>query len=144
MYNSRPRYRSTSDFTQVSIPENYSGNAFLRDGTAFDETFDERSDISLKDDESTARDAAFEISSTEKEGDDSTKEDTAEVAKLISPREKKKGLFGSAGFGLDLSRLFKGGIGFEELLIIALILLMAEGDGNEDMIVLLALLLFIS
>ena len=46
-------------------------------------------------------------------------------------------------FGFNVGKLFSGGIGVEELLIIGLILLIAQSENNEDIIVLLALLLFI-
>ena len=49
-----------------------------------------------------------------------------------------------SGIGFNVGRLFRGGIGFEELLIIALILLISQNDNNDDIIVLLALLLYIS
>lgn len=55
-------------------------------------------------------------------------------------------LLSKRGFGLRLGSLFGkgGGIGTEELLILALILLLADGsDGFDDLILFLLLLFFI-
>ena len=45
-------------------------------------------------------------------------------------------------FGLRLGSLFKG-IGSEELLILALILLLADSESNDEIILFLAILLFV-
>ena len=72
------------------------------------------------------------------EAEQNIKEEERREVEVSALPEKKK-----AGFHIDVSRLFGGGIGFEELLILGLVLLMAGGEGNEDMIILLLLLLFI-
>ena len=124
MYNSRPRYNRFS--SEFNVPENYSGNAFFEE---MPETKTE-SDVTEE-----AEEAKNVIEETKNEGD--------EAVAVSSVRQKKTLFTPRAGFGFDVSKLFGGGIGFEELLILGLILLMAQSEGNEDMIVLLALLLFI-
>ena len=99
------------------IPRNYSGNAF-----SHPEPDENSSDL--------------EATETSDEGKKS--ENAAAPASVDCNSESKKaGLFG-------LSR--KGGIGFEELLILGLVLLVSqsdEGEGNNDLAFLLLLLLFI-
>ena len=123
MYNSRPRVsRFTSEF---EVPQNYSGNAFREEN--FEENFKEETVVS-------------EEHSVEKNVEESV---PSSSDKVCEPPTKKKGLFGGAGFGFDMGRLFSGGIGYEELLIIGLILLVAQNEGNEDILLLLVLLLFV-
>ena len=125
MYNSRPRYsRYTS---QINVPENYSGNAFRGVGEDSEvievkaEERDEATEQELLEDDHSSADRATDSIAVHKKASDSKGEP----------------------FGLDIGRLFKGGIGFEELLIVGLILLMAQGEENDDIVLLLALLLFI-
>jgi hypothetical protein len=62
-------------------------------------------------------------------------EEATQTAALLTQKD---------GFGLRLSSLFGGkGIGSEELLILALILLLADSDGCEDLVLFLVLLFFI-
>ena len=129
MYNSRPRRMSYEGFGEsIAVPENYSGSAFreppLSAGT-----------VPSMDEE------ALDV-------EDSSAEEKIEEAEAIEAGlslgekcEKKLSSFGS-GFGFRFPRIF-GEIGFEELLIIGLIFLIAQSENNEDIIVLLALLLFI-
>jgi hypothetical protein len=79
--------------------------------------------------------------------------DEAEHLRQVSakPREKdvkgdkcEKNEKGEKGGIFDLGKLFGINIGFEELLIIALILLLGKDGENEDIVVLLAILLFIN
>jgi len=122
MYNSRPRVsRFTSEF---EVPQNYSGNAFREEATA--DVFHEILDGSIVEEEKSAPESVETLSRDVREAP-----------------EKKKGLFGGAGFGFDIGRLFSGGIGYEELLILGLILLVAQNEGNEDILILLVLLLFV-
>ncbi len=120
MYNSRPRYQRYT--SEISVPENYSGNAF-RDEPAEKEEKNESVDN--------------EIADVPKKVEEKSDEELA----VMSAPQKKRGR--GASFGLDISRLFKGGIGFEELLILGLILLVSQDDGNDDVVLLLALLLFV-
>ena len=122
MYNSRPRVsRFTSEF---EVPQNYSGNAF-REETPTDVSHEIFDDSAAEEDKSAA------------ESVETLSRDVHETP------EKKKGLFGGAGFGFDIGRLFSGGIGYEELLILGLILLVAQCEESEDILLLLVLLLFV-
>jgi hypothetical protein len=55
--------------------------------------------------------------------------------------ERKKRL--PFGFNFNLGRIFSGGFGFEELLLIAIILLVSQNDSGDELILFLALLLFV-
>lgn len=135
MYNSRPRsYRSG-----FAVPENYSGNAFL------DGEIKEPNIVTELDNDNVIRSTSLE-EETEKET--VTEENESTEAKDEAEQENVAVSVGAMSrpsrFGFNASKLFRGGIGFEELLIIALILLISQSENNEDVIVLLVLLLFIS
>ena len=120
MYSRYPNYRFSSG---VKLPENYSGNAFkTSDGGEAE----------------GVREVAEEIS-VEKEIEREVAEDESVPAVKVG----SKGLH-FPGFKFDIGRIFSGGFGFEEILIIGLILLISQnGKGDDDIILLLALLLFI-
>ena len=106
----------------LRVPENYGGNAF-RESKASDEA----SEAPIS--EAGSRPEVMPLG-------DAPVGEQAEEASLLSKR----------GFGLRLGSLFgkDGGIGTEELLILALILLLADGsDGFDDLILFLVLLFFI-
>lgn len=126
MYSSRPRYSRYS--SQFNVPENYSGNAFRKSADR-----DEVIEVDVDEEEKETSQSVLE---TEENAE--SKNNSVAVSKNTSDTKSAP-----SGFGLDIGRLFKGGIGFEELLIIGLILLMAQGEENDDIVVLLALLLFI-
>ncbi|MBO5416574.1 MAG: hypothetical protein J6A83_08110 [Clostridia bacterium] len=129
MYSRYPNYRFSGG---VRVPDNYSGNAFKP-------TPPEGESESATESESVAEAAVAEsvaVSATESASTDS-REDTAAVFKP----EKGKVKFPS--FNFNLGKIFSGGFGFEELLIIGLILLIAQNGTDDDIILLLALLLFI-
>ena len=66
---------------------------------------------------------------------DAPPDESKETAALLPRKE---------GFGLRLSSIFGDrGFGNEELLILGLILLLADGEGCDDLILFLALLFFI-
>lgn len=118
MYVRPPNYRYTNP---VRVPDNYAGNAFRQSP----EPAPPQEEL-----ENEVVEPILEpsIPTTHKEEQEvSTKEDR--------------------GFRLRLGSLFgKGGsIGTEELLILALILLLSDGDGDsfDDLILFLALLFFI-
>ena len=124
MYSRYPNYRFGGG---IKIPENYSGNAFsdppspiAEQGTAED----------LPTPETTELEAVQTAVSP-----DDAKSESAGVL-----HHKKRLPF---GFNFNLGRLFSGGFGFEEMLIIALILLVSQNDSGDDLILFLALLLFI-
>lgn len=75
-----------------------------------------------------------------------TKEATSKVEAPLTENAQEAALLSKRGFGLRLGSLFggKGGIGTEELLILALILLLADGGEElDDLILFLVLLFFI-
>ena len=121
MYNSRPREYNRG----FAVPENYSGNAFSDKEESGQEVEIIEPEASGPEKEETKESVA-------------TDKDTEDVIEVCSAHR------GASRFGFNVGKLFRGGIGFEELLIIALILLIAQSDNNDDVIVLLALLLFIS
>lgn len=126
MYNSKPRYnRFTSEF---SVPENYSGSAFRE--------IEEEKVLPSESRESNT-DEDIEVYEEEK------LEETVECSKKEESSPPPKKSFLPAGFGFDIGKLFRGGFGFEELLIIGLILLVAQSDESSDIILFLVLLLFI-
>ena len=130
MYNSRPRRTNYDGYPEwLVVPENYSGNAFRESVEKIIDEIEEES--AGREDEGCA------------EGMEAAQISAEPVHKAFEENHKKGGgLFSRTGFGFNLSNLF-GSIGFEELLIIGLILLIAQNENNEDIIVLLALLLFI-
>ena len=105
----------------MRVPENYSGNAFSspkEPPPPFEET--------------AAEDVAVSASPPPEDEEKNTGEyDTPTVAR--------------PSFKLDLGRFFSGNksFGMEEFLIIALILLIAQNDTNDDTLIFLILLLFI-
>ena len=152
MYNSRPRYTRYDSYPQtIKVPRNYSGNAFSDD-------FVRENTDGREGDEIIARADAAESAPEKKEKKEEKREERREdiptfqgevseesgkgALEECSASPKKRSLFGS-GFSFDLGKLF-GGIGFEELLIVGIILLLAQNEGNEDIILLLILLFFIN
>lgn len=125
MYSRYPNYRFSGG---VKVPENYSGNAFSASEDKEDRIIEADADA-----ESTpAAETAAESASEKKED-----------ASVETFNPAKKG-FRFPGFKFDIGRIFSGGFGFEEILIIGLILLISQnGSGEDDIILLLALLLFI-
>ena len=100
----------------VRLPENYGGSAFS-DAPPIEEA------------ESTPIE---EASATAEEKSDAPAKETA-------------ALLPTSGFRLRLGSLFgkNSSIGTEELLIIALILLLSDSEGNDDLVLFLVLLFFI-
>ncbi len=134
MYNSRPRKINYDGYPEgFAVPENYSGNAFRESVPETDYQSEE-----------PPLDTVVEDVVNEQAAD--VAEEAAEpTVKIFEEKQKRGGsLFSRSGFGFNIGNLFGGSIGFEELLIIGLIFLIAQSENNEDIIVLLALLLFIS
>ena len=150
MYNSRPRYTRYDNYPQtIKVPKNYSGNAFgdsfLRENRDMQDVAEQIADkkeqpfVKHEDllvEEKLAEKTDAQSSVAEDGGADKEIEECS-----VAP--KKRSLFGNVGFGFDLGKLF-GGFGFEELLILGLIFLMMQNEGNEDIILLLILLFFIN
>ena len=156
MYNSRPRYARYGNYpATLNVPENYSGNAFgegfveksepdrdeyIINNNSVRENAETVIDPDVTDEEPNYNyDARAEGESTP--NSDSDGKESAETECMAAP--KKKGLFPNTNFNFNLGKLFSGGLGFEDLLIIGLIFLIAQSEGNEDIIVLLAILFFI-
>ncbi len=140
----------------VRIPQNYSGNAFRSDQEKTDlrEAAPQPNDAGKIQDKYDDREAQDQHDSRDKAegGKDADFDDPAASVQNASPASSAKeipagSLFSAPGFRLDLGRFFnrsKGlGIGFEELLIIGLILLLSQSETKDDLIFLLLLLLFI-
>ena len=115
----------------LHVPQNYSGNAFRKEEPVIDEPSYVEAEEALPIQEEPSI-------STEAPPESPPPADEALTAGRLFP---------SPGFKLDLGRFFKGkrglGIGFEEILIIGLIFLVAQGDSADDLIFLLLLLLFV-
>ena len=90
---------------------------------------------------STFREQAKETNEPKREEDIPAKESTQEQEEKVQAAS----ILPKAGFKLRLGSLFGNnrGIGSEELLILALVLLLADTDGNDDLILFLILLFFI-
>ena len=119
MYVRPPNYRYTNP---VRVPDNYAGNAFRHPAEPDPPPEEPESEVV-----EPILEPSIAASSTEEIQETSSKEDR--------------------GFRLRLGSLFgkNGSIGTEELLILALILLLADGDGDsfDDLILFLVLLFFI-
>lgn len=126
MYVRPPNYKYHNP---VRVPDNYAGNTFR--ASPKEDTEQQVND---------ALDVPSDNARNEPEQTAQTDADNATQASLLSSQSER-------GFRLRLGSLFKNGgmIGTEELLILALILLLADSDGNglDDVILFLALLLFI-
>ena len=118
MYVRPQGYRYTNE---IRLPENYSGNTFREPP------------LLIKDPEEPTDPQTIEEPKALPEIAD--KSDNDEKILPVSSTVRKSP-FGSL-FGL------KGGIGTEELLILALVLLLSDGESNDDLILFLALLLFV-
>lgn len=122
MYSRYPNYRFSGG---MRLPENYSGNAFKASEDDTEEKISEDEPHSTQ-----SYDSPFVAEEPEKK----------EATEVFKPSDKK---FRLPGFNLNLGRIFSGGFGIEELLIIGIILLLSKNDTDDDIILLLALLLFI-
>ena len=113
----------------VRVPRNYSGSAFRDEGLL--------SETPVVNDENPISQSTSMASLSDLEENASLGEaSTSSTGKLVP----------SPGFRLDLSRFLhkdKGGIGFEELLIIGLIFLLSQSETKDDLVFLLLLLLFV-
>lgn len=102
----------------MSLPPNYGGNAFS-DGSPSEENLQDANSAQIED---------FKPSEQPTKAEELQKSDSKEAV--------------SAG-SLRLSSLLNGKIGAEELLLLAVIFLLADSQGNDDILWLLVLLLFI-
>jgi len=111
----------------MRVPENYGGSAFTASAEEPEEAL-----------ESPQKQEEINLSAAQEPSSDSHTESEGASA---APAMAKP----SRGFKLDLGRFFPSNrsFGMEEFLIIALILLLAQGDSGDDTIIFLILLLFI-
>ena len=128
MYSRYPNYRFSGG---VKVPENYSGNAFK----ATEEKEKDLIESELAETSTRYEDNEKEVFSADRE------ENTPEAVETFKPNSKGLRF---PGFHFDIGRIFSGRFGFEEILIIGLILMISQnGKGDDDIILLLALLLFV-
>ena len=109
---------------EMNLPSNYGGNAFQKIEPYPDEKDEE---------ESAAQELDAEVGRKESEIE-STK-----ASEASEKNEKPVSLLG----GIKQGSFLGGRIGSEELLIIAIIFLLSDADGSDDIVWLLLLLLFI-
>lgn len=141
MYTRSPQGRFPRD---LRVPKNYAGNAFsatLHEKESQNPLFiDENISEYIPDEQ--------EISKSETQAPLRAEENTDEKSEENSEKSEAKetGLFSFPKFDIGLGKLFSRGginIGFEEILILGLILLIANERKGDDLILLLILLLFI-
>ncbi|MBO5682376.1 MAG: hypothetical protein J6S10_00195 [Clostridia bacterium] len=125
MYARYPNYR----FGGIKIPENYSGNAFR------DETEERLADSPASKEE--------EVSPAQKDTQPEASAPLGESTPTALSHSSERRRSAPFGFNFDLGRLFSGGFGFEELLILAVILLVSQNEAQRDLVLLLAILLFV-
>ncbi|MBE6550433.1 MAG: hypothetical protein E7670_08420 [Ruminococcaceae bacterium] len=128
----------------LRVPKNYAGNAF-RASPAENET---KEPIFI--DENTDEHQAPIQEAIAQETKETLKEeanDTKEAEQTEEKRETRQtGLFSFPKLDIGLGKLFSRGglsLGFEELLLLGLILLIANEGKGDDLILLLILLLFV-
>ena len=123
MYSRYPNYRFGGG---IKIPENYSGNAF--------------SDPPAESTEQGMAEDSSQDTTEIVEAPTLSAPDESESVNAALLHRKKRLPF---GFNFNFGRLFSGGFGFEEILLIAIILLVSQNDTGDDLILFLALLLFV-
>lgn len=138
MYSRYQNYRFGSG---IRVPDNYSGNAFT-----------EREEAILEKEERVEPEAVVEARDEQEErlveesGDEATpSEESAATSQAESAAPASHFKMGPLRlpFKFNIGRLFSGGFGSEELLILALIFLILGESTDDEIILLLALLLFI-
>ena len=141
MYTRSPQGRFPRD---MRVPKNYAGNAFRlptsEQGRADPIFIDNTEDLSVTEEQKVSSED-IKIADTDGQTENKEADEKGEV-----PKAKQAGLFSFPKFDLGLGKLFSRGginIGFEELLILGLILLIASEGKGDDLILLLILLLFI-
>ena len=124
----------------LRVPKNYAGNAFrppLSENERQKPIFIEESLEAPETDAQEPLKEEEQVAAVSAETTDSKGENT---------EAKQAGLFSFPKFDIGLGKLFSRGginIGFEELLLLGLILLIASEGKGDDLILLLILLLFI-
>lgn len=126
MYARYPNYRFGGG---IKIPENYSGNAFSASPTDPDVP----PDLANTELQEVSEDIPVVTVDKNEENTETSIFRGGDKRRRASP----------FGFRFDLGRLFSGGFGFEELLILAIILLVSQNEAQDDLILFLAILLFV-
>jgi hypothetical protein len=143
------RYQNYRFGTGVSVPRNYSGNAFSESlgetqdyiqGEAIAEDIAQQEEIQDSEHPVLPQDESDLFASSDAEEDSG--EAIAAIKEDTHRAQKKKGLF-DLPFKFNIGKLFSGGFGSEELLILALIFLILQSGDADEIILLLALLLFV-
>ncbi len=129
----------------LRVPKNYAGNAFRPPLAEKEQTEPIFIDENFEEPETEKQEIHSEKiqESPVKEENDST--ETSDKTEEKS-EAKQAGLFSFPKFDIGLGKFFSRGginIGFEELLLLGLILLIASEGKGDDLILLLILLLFI-
>ena len=131
MYSRYPNYRFSGG---VRVPENYSGNAFSP-------TEEDKKEIIIDEIPTEQSTEQPDIETVSAPANDTEDKEIKEEAREVF-RPNKKGIR-FPGFGFDIGRIFSGRFGFEELLLIALIFLISQNGADDDIILMLAILLFV-
>ena len=134
MYSRYPNYRFSGG---LKVPENYSGNAFKAaeindEEPVIAQAEDIHSEVAVKQAADTPR-SEGEIEKAEEIMAEGEPENSLPVGKRVK----------SPALKFNIGKLFSGGFGFEELLIIGLILLISQNETDDDIILLLVILLFV-
>lgn len=157
MYSRNLHGRSSAEERPFIIPENYRGNAFGEKSAAHEPDGDINTGMSLSQDEreedrirvmprsersqSPVKTVPYDIDSYrvddrvkdfENERINEERCDAEHADEDDKPVPSAPGIFGGKGFG------------FEDLVLIGMILLMSQSEGNDDLILTLALLLLLS
>ena len=133
MYSRYPNYRFGGG---IKIPDNYSGNAFS-----------DNSENQLFEDRRTAEKSEPQSNDSirEESAEREKKSESEEITPVFSAQAEKSArkTLSPFNFKFDLARLFSGGFGFEEILLITLILLVSQSEAKDDLILFLIVLLFV-
>ena len=116
------------------MPENYSGNAFSP-------TEEDKKEIIIDEIPTEQSTEQPDIETVSAPANDTEDKEIKEEAREVF-RPNKKGIR-FPGFGFDIGKMFSGRFGFEELLLIALIFLISQNGADDDIILMLAILLFV-
>ncbi len=119
MYIKPQNYRFPA--SGVRLPQNYSGNAF---GSAQNNVTQQETELP-------------------EQAEENNTDELTEITASAKPGEKRAGLLKDSRFHLRLGSLLGDKFGTEEFLILAMILLLADGEDNDELILFLILLFFI-
>lgn len=130
MYSRYPNYRFAGG---VRVPENYSGNAFKAAEIKEDPP-------AAKAEYAAAHLGEVDATQESRAGEKLEQARAADASGAELPALKG---FKAPALKFNVGKLFSGNVGFEELLIIGLILLMSQSESDDGIILLLIILLFV-